>query len=277
MSSSELAARRPSVTRHRAERLPLEAAADSSESEAAEVGRPTAPRGMECRRLPAFGREGAPGRPLGVASDDTCAAVASRRLRPAASSRASTALGTDTSASEPLGVTKRVWTPRSHRPRRPSSGLLGGTEDGARPRAPMSGSLLSPGGTAWWSAVASRAKAGRLGLPFGVDLARSAGVRHAARPSGRVGWTGCPASDAVDVLRARRRRNWLPSGCDDQRSSGTPEIPCLRRKRLPKGDVAARRAAWRCGVGVEPGSDFVVGPKLERGGLGGFPRSVGAG
>jgi hypothetical protein len=201
--------------------------------------------------------------------------VALCRLRPAASSRVSTALGTDTLASEPFGATKRVWSPRSRRPRRPSPGLFGGTEDGVRPRAPKSGSLLSPGGIAWWSAVASRATAGRFGSPLGVDQACSAGARHAAHPSGGV--------DGVPSVGRRRRApsapasELAPSSCDDQRSSGTPEIPCLRWERFPSVDVAARRAAWRCEVGVEPGSDFVVGPKLKRGGPGGFPRSVGAG
>jgi hypothetical protein len=58
MGSSELAARRPTATRHRAERLPLEAADGSSEFEAAQNGRRTASRGMECRRLflPSGGR-----------------------------------------------------------------------------------------------------------------------------------------------------------------------------------------------------------------------------
>jgi hypothetical protein len=176
----------------------------------------------------------------------------------------------------PRGGGERVWTPRSLRPWCPSQGLLGGSGEDAAAR-PTGARELAPG--SWRDRVevevTSRATAARSRPPLGVAPACTARVRRAARPSGWAERKGCPTSAAG----SQARRAPASSGTTEPRwfeAFVNTGDPLSTVGAGPRAATARWRARRRRTVGVELGSYFEVGPKLERGGLGGFPRSVGA-
>jgi hypothetical protein len=263
-----------------------------------------APTGSLCGSRRLFGAAGSGSRPEGAArgtgvsartpsggrayrdglsgSYRAASALARRRFevgfgRPRAAVRAWHSASTHRPIAAFASGEKRVWSPRSPRPRRSDLGSFGGWGSCVGPRSPPApeSSLSGTNRTAWWSSVTARVSA-----------------RRPCRPSGWC-WLARPRHDAPSALRGNRHGRGVQRCCWQPAHRAPASVSAaewLRRVAVfgkvgdplssvgtrPSVPAVVRRASWRRAVGVEPGSYFEVGPKLKRGGLGGFPRSVGA-